>query len=90
MVKEFDSSGPLTTDTRFLSNADVLSFVIGTADQIPAGRRLIYTAQYAGKEEKIMIQMDTSLSTDGWKIIRNDGTTASRDSRTIATPPGND
>ena len=73
-----------------MSNADVLSFVIGKADQIPAGRRLIYTAQYADKEEKIMIQMDTSLSTDGWKIIRNDVTTASRDSRTIATPPGND
>jgi hypothetical protein len=90
MVKEFDSSGPLTTDTRFMSNADVLSFVIGKGDQIPAGRRLIYTAQYTGKEEKIMIQMDTSLSTDGWKIIRNDLATASRDSRTIATPPGND
>jgi YidC/Oxa1 family membrane protein insertase len=90
MVKEFDSSGPLTTDTRFMSNADVLCFVIGKGDQIPAGRRLIYTAQYTDKQEKIMIQMDTSLSTDGWKIIRNDVTTASRDSRTIATPPGND
>jgi Sulfatase len=75
MVKEFDSSGPLTTDTRFMSNADVLSFVIGEGDQIPAGRRLIYTAQYPGEEKKIMIQMDTSLSTDGWKIIRNDVTT---------------
>jgi YidC/Oxa1 family membrane protein insertase len=66
MVKEFDSSGPLKTDTRFMSNADVLSFIRGEGDQIPAGRRLIYTAR------KIMIQMDTSLSTDGWKIIRND------------------
>jgi hypothetical protein len=72
MVKEFDSSGPLTTDTRFMSNADVLSFIMGEGDQIPAGRRLIYTAQYNQRQRKIMIQMDTSLSTDGWKIIRND------------------
>ena len=75
MVKEFDSSGLLTTDTRFMSNADVLSFVMGEGDQIPAGRRLIHTAQYSSQKGKIMIQMDTSLSTDGWKIIRNDVTT---------------
>ena len=75
MVKEFDSSGPLRTDTRFMSNADVLSLAMGKGDQIPAGRRLIHTAQYTPEVGMIMIQMDTSLSTDGWKIIRNDITT---------------
>ncbi len=75
MVKEFDSSGPLRTDTRFMSNADVLSLVMGTGDQIPAGRRLIHTAQFGGERGMVMIQMDTTLSTDGWKIIRNDITT---------------
>ena len=52
MVKEFDSSGPLRTDTRFMSNADVLSFVMGKGDQIPAGRRLIHTAQYDNRERE--------------------------------------
>ena len=85
MVKEFGSSGPLRTDSHFMSNADVLSFVIGGGDQMPADRRLIYTAQYAGEEEKIMIQMDTSLSTDGWKIIRNDITAAKGDKEQVDT-----
>jgi YidC/Oxa1 family membrane protein insertase len=74
MVKEFGSSGPLTTDTRFMSNADVLSLVKGEGDRIPRGRKLVYTAQYnnTDEREKVMIQVNTSLSTDGWRIIRND------------------
>jgi hypothetical protein len=74
MVKEFDSSGPLRTDTRFMSNADVLSFVMGKGDQISGGRRLIHTSQYGHNKGKIMISMESSLSTDSWKIIRNDVT----------------
>ncbi len=90
MVKEFGSSGPLTADNHFRSNADVLSFVLGDGNQLPPGRRLIYTAQYAGEDEKVMIQMDTSLSTDGWKIIRNDVSGGKEQVARVARPRGDD